>query len=83
MKSLLNIREFIMVSSIVSVIDHTGSELTFTDSMALNNKMYYNVYTFSHALNTSKYYLPDLYYTPQSGLIAYDVSDGSTYSLVE
>jgi hypothetical protein len=72
-----------MVSSIVSAINQTSSVVTFTDSMALNNKMYYNVYTFSHALNTSKYYLPDLYYTPQSGLIAYDVSDGSTYSLVE
>ncbi len=83
MKSSLNNREFTMVSSINSAINQTSSVVTFTDSMALNNKMYYNVYTFSHALNTSKYYLPDLYYTPQSGLIAYDVSDGSTYSLVE
>lgn len=74
---------FIDNLDIVSVINHTNSAVTFTDSMALNNKMFYNVYTFSHALNTTKYYLTDLYYTPQNGLVGYHVSDGSTYSLVE
>jgi hypothetical protein len=83
MKSLLNIREFTMLSYINSVINHTNSAVTFTDSLALNNKMHNNIYTFSHALNTSKYYLTDLYYTPAQGMVGYHISDGSTYSLVE
>lgn len=74
---------FVENVDIVSVVNHTNSAVAFADSMALNNKMYYNVYTFSHALNTTKYYLTDLYYTPTQGMVGYKVSDGSTYVLVD
>jgi|GEM_PF-6663795 len=74
---------FLENASLKSILDHTNPLINHVDSMSLNSKMYNDVYKLSYNLNTTKYYLKDIYYTPSQGMVSYTVSDGKNYYIVD
>ena len=74
---------FLEKVDINAVVNHTQSNVKFEDSLILNQKMYYKVYKFGSTINTTKYYLKEIYYTPTQGIISYKVSDGSQFYIVD